>query len=211
MPINIIVVGHHTIIREGLCTILERDQDLKIVGEAGDRADALEKVRNLRPDVIVLEACLPDLDRITIISDIQREMNGTKVIVLASMLESSWMIRAIQAGAIGYLIQGAENAELCLAVKAAAAGLFHFSSSAFSSFLLVEQEREPSKLLTRREADILVLLTRGYSNKEIMHTLHIAVDTVKTHIRHILEKLQVQNRTEAVFVAMRLGLIDKVI
>jgi DNA-binding NarL/FixJ family response regulator len=207
MTIRILIVDDHSVVREGLRMFLGRDPELEVVGEAADGAEAIEKARNLRPDVVLMDLVIPLIDGIAATSIIRCELPETEVVVLTNMLESASVTGAIRAGAISYLLKDAQAAELRTAIKAAAAGQVHLSPQA-SAYLLHEVRAPESPVpLTEREADVLSLLAQGHTNKEIAHALHIAEDTVKSHVRHILAKLGAQSRTQATLAAMRLGLV----
>jgi two-component system, NarL family, response regulator LiaR len=207
MTIRILIVDDHSVVREGLRMFLGRDLELEIVDEAADGAEAIEKVRRWRPDVVLMDLLIPVIDGISAISIIRRESPETEVIALTSVLDRASVAGSIRAGAIGYLLKDAQANELRKAIKAAAAGQVQLSPQA-SSFLLRElQEPEKPSALTERETQVLSLLTKGKSNKEIANALRIAEDTVKSHVRHILSKLGVQSRTQAVILAIRRGLV----
>jgi NarL family two-component system response regulator LiaR len=209
MAIRILIVDGYHIIREGLRKLLEQDPELEVVGEATDGATAIEKVRLLQPDVVLMDLFLPGSDGMTAIATVHREAPATEVVAMTSVIEGISVIGAIRAGAIGYLLKDVQPVELRTAVKAAAARRIYLSSLA-SSYLLQEiRALERPTSLTEREIDVLRLLAQGYPNKEIAQSLHLAEDTIKTHIRHILAKLEVQSRTQAILVAMRLGLVTR--
>jgi DNA-binding NarL/FixJ family response regulator len=186
---------------------LGRDLELEIVDEAADGAEAIEKARYWRPDVVLMDLLIPVIDGISAISIIRRESPETEVIALTSVLDSASVAGSIRAGAIGYLLKDAQANELRKAIKAAAAGQVQLSPQASSYLLREMQEPEKPAALTERETQVLSLLTRGKSNKEIANALRIAEDTVKSHVRHILSKLGVQSRTQAVILAIRQGLV----
>jgi len=207
MTIRILIVDDHSVVREGLRMFLGRDQELEIVDEAADGAEAIEKARRWRPDVVLMDLLIPVIDGISAISIIRRESPETEVIALTSVLDSASVAGSIRAGAIGYLLKDAQANELRKAIKAAAAGQVQLSPQASSYLLREMQEPEKPSALTERETQVLSLLTRGKSNKEIANALRIAEDTVKSHVRHILSKLGVQSRTQAVILSIRRGLV----
>ena len=207
MTIRILIVDDHSVVREGLRIFLGRDSELEIVDEAADGAEAIEKARRLRPDVVLMDLLIPVIDGISATSIIRREFPETRVIALTSVLDSALVTGSIRAGAVGYLLKDAEANELRTVIKAVAAGQVQLSPQV-SSYLLRElQEPVKPTTLTDREAQVLSLLAQGKSNKEIASYLQIAEDTVKSHIRHILTKLGVQSRTQAVILAIRQGLV----
>jgi two-component system, NarL family, response regulator LiaR len=179
-----------------------------VVGEAADGAKAIQQARQLRPDVVIMDLLLPGLDGLAATRAIRTELPETEVLALTSVLESASVVEAIQAGAIGYLLKDIQATELRTAIKAAAAGQLHLSSQASAYLLGTIRMPEHPDPLTPRELDVLRLLAQGYSNKEIARTLHLVEETVKFHVRHILAKLGVQSRTQAVLTAIRLGMVS---
>jgi two-component system, NarL family, response regulator LiaR len=208
MSIRILVVDDHSVVRAGLCAFLRRDPQLEVVGEASDGVEAIEKARKLHPTVVVMDLFLPHMDGIEATAIIRRELPETEVLILTSFMEGDLVARAIRAGAISYVLKNARPDELRGAIKAAAAGQIHLSSRASAYLLDGLRLSEPSHTsLSGRETEVLHFLAQGQSNREIACSLHVDENTVKTHIRHILSKLGVQSRTQAVLVAMRLGLV----
>lgn len=207
MAISVLIADDHSIVREGLRMFLGRDPELAVVGEAADGAEAVSLARELRPNIVLMDLLMPVMDGVTATFTIRSELPETEVIALTSVLESAAVIGAVKAGAIGYLLKDTQAPELLKAIKAAAAGQVQFSPQA--SAYLVREVRMPetTEMLTERETEVLQLLAQGRSNKEIARDLHVVEDTVKVHVKHILAKLGVQSRTQAVLCAMRLGLV----
>ncbi len=208
MAIRVLIADDHSVVREGLRMFLQRDPDLEVVGEAADGAEAIQQARLLRPDVVVMDLLLPVLDGMAATRAIRSELPETEVLALTSVLESASVVEAIRAGAIGYLLKDTRATELCTAIKAAAAGQVQLSPQASTYLLGVVRMPERPEPLSPREMDVLRLLARGQSNKEIARTLHLAEETIKDHVRHILAKLSVQSRTQAVLAAIRLGIVS---
>ena len=208
MVIGVLIADDHAVVREGLRMFLGRDPELSVVGEASDGAQAIELARQLRPEVVLMDLLMPVMDGIAAIATIRTEMPETEVIALTSVLESTAVVGAMKAGAIGYLLKDTQAPELRRAIKAAAAGQVQLSAQA--SAYLMRELRTPEMIeaLTEREMDVLHLLVQGSSNKEVGRALQIAEDTVKVHVKHILAKLGVQSRTQAVLYALRLGLVS---
>lgn len=207
MPIRIMLVDDHNIVRKGLRLFLSRDHDLEIVGEAANGVEALEQARKLRPDVILMDLLMPVMDGITAITQIRKELPETEVVALTSVLEKALVVGAIRAGAIGYLLKDTDASELRKAIKTAAAHQVQLSPQA--STYLLREIRVPDQPvnLTERELDVLRLLAQGRSNKEIAQQLYLVEDTVKAHVKHILSKLGVHSRTQAALYAIQIGLI----
>ncbi|TME56087.1 MAG: response regulator transcription factor [Chloroflexi bacterium] len=207
MTIRILIVDDHSVVREGLRMFLGRDPELKIVDEVANGAEAIEKAHYWRPDVVLMDLLIPVIDGITATAIIRRELPQTEVIAFTSVLDSTSVSRVMRAGAIGYLLKDAQASELRNVIKSAATGQMQRSMQV-SSYLLYEvRDQKRPGALTERETEILRHVSLGKSNKEIAYVLRIAEDTVKTHVRHILAKLDVQNRTQAVLIAVRRGLI----
>ena len=208
MAIRVLIADDHSVVREGLRRFLGRDPELTVVGEASDGAEAVELARQLHPDVVLMDLLMPVMDGIAATAAIRKELLETEVVALTSVLESTAVIGAVRAGAIGYLLKDTQAAELRRAIKAAAAGQVQLSPQAAAYLLSEVRAPETAEALTEREREVLRLLVQGHSNKEIGRDLQIAEDTVKTHVKHIMAKLGVQSRTQAVLYAMRFGLVS---
>src|SRR5438045_2870319 len=208
MMIRVLIADDHSIVREGLRMFLGRDPELTVVGEAVDGAEAVELARQLRPDVVLMDLLMPVMDGVAATVAIRSELPETEVIALTSVLESASVVGAVRAGAIGYLLKDIQASELRRAIKAAATGQVQLSPQASAYLMREVRLPESPEPLTERETEVLRLLAQGQSNKEIARTLQIVEDTVKVHIRHILAKLGVQSRTQAVLHAMHFGLIS---
>ena len=208
MAIRVLIVDDHSVVRQGLRMFLGSDPELEIVGEARDGAEALRLAHQLHPDVVLMDLLMPVMDGIQATAAIRREVPDTEVVALTSVLEDALVIDAVRAGAIGYLLKDTEAHELRRAIKAAAAGQVQLSPQVAARLLrevsTPEQSREE---LTERETEVLKLLALGKSNKEISQALHISEQTVKTHVSHILDKLDVPCRTQAALYAIRAGLV----
>jgi NarL family two-component system response regulator LiaR len=208
MAIRVLIVDDHSVVLEGLRMFLERDPELTVVGEAADGAEAVRLAQQLHPDIVLMDLLMPVMDGIEATSVIRKELPDTEIIALTSVLESTSVVGAVKAGAIGYLLKDTKAPELRKAIKAAAGGQVQLSPQA--SAYLMREVRTPEKIetLTEREKEVLHLLVEGLSNKEIARDMQIVEDTVKIHVKHILAKFGVQSRTQAVLCAIRLGLIS---
>lgn len=206
--IRLLIADDHSVVRQGLRMFLGTDPEIEIVGEAGDGAEALRLARQLQPDVVLMDLLMPVMDGISATAAIRRELPDTEVVALTSVLEGAAVVDAVRAGAIGYLLKDTGAHELRRAIKAAAAGQVQLSPQAAAR--LLREVRTPDRIaepLTDREMDVLRLLAQGKSNKEISQALNIAEQTVKTHVSHILDKLDVPSRTQAALYAIRAGLV----
>ena len=208
MPIRILLVDDHAVVRQGLRMFLNLDSDLEVIGEAVDGQQGVQMARELRPDVVLMDLLMPVMDGIQAIGVLKQTMPDIEVIALTSVLEDSSVVSAIRAGAIGYLLKDTEADELIRAIKAAANGQVQLSPIAAARLMREVREPESPETLTERETEVLRLLARGKSNKEIAHDLTISEPTVKTHVSSILGKLHVSSRTQAALHAARIGLVD---
>jgi NarL family two-component system response regulator LiaR len=209
MSIRILVADDHGVVRQGLKMYLELDPELEIVGEAVDGAQALQLARELKPDVVLMDLLMPVMDGIAATRAIRSQLPDVEVIALTSVLEDGAVFAAMRAGALGYLLKDTNARALCQAVKAAAAGQVQLSPQVAERLIREVPAPESPEKLTRREAEVLRLLARGRSNKEISADLSIAEKTVKTHVSHILGKLGVSSRTQAALYAIRIGLASR--
>jgi two-component system, NarL family, response regulator LiaR len=208
MVIRVLIADDHNVVREGLRMFLGRDPELIVVGEAADGLEAVRLARELRPDVVLMDLLMPAMDGIAATSAIRNDLPETEVIALTSVLESAKVVGAVRAGAIGYLLKDTQAPELRRAIKDAAAGQVQLSPQAAAYLMREVRVPATTEALTEREMEVLHLLVQGQSNKEIAKNLQVVEDTVKTHVRHILAKLGVQSRTQAVLCAIRLGLVS---
>jgi two-component system, NarL family, response regulator LiaR len=207
MPIRILLVDDHSVVRQGLRMFLGLDPELEVIGEAQDGAEALRMARELKPDVVLMDLLMPVMDGISATTAIRREMPDVEVLALTSVLEDASVVGAVRAGAIGYLLKDTQADELRRAIKAAAAGQVQLSPKAAARLMREVRAPESPEALTDRETEVLRLLAQGQSNKEIAQTLNIGEKTVKTHVSNVLGKLGVQSRTQAALYAVRIGLV----
>lgn len=208
VAIRVLIVDDHSVVREGLRMFLARDPDMEIVGEAADGAQAVQQALQLKPDVMIIDLLMPVMSGIEATEAIHSQLPETQIIALTSVLESDAVVEAIRAGAIGYLLKDTQPGELRRVIKAAAAGEFQLSPQATGHFLqAIRAPAQQQKTLSPREMDVLRLIVEGQSNKEIARSLALTEETVKSHVRHILNKLDVQSRTQAATSAMRMGIL----
>ena len=209
MTIRLLIADDHSVVRQGLRMVLDLDDELEVVGEASNGAEALALARDLRPDVVLMDVLMPVMDGIAATAVIRRELPDTEVLALTSVLDDAAVAGAVRAGAIGYLLKTTESRDLFRAIKAAAAGQVQLSPEAAA--LLMREVRVPDAppALTERETDVLRLVAQGLANKEIARELRIGEKTVKTHVSSVLAKLGVQSRTQAALYAVQLGLAAK--
>jgi len=205
--IKILLADDHTVLRQGLRLILNEAENLTVVGEAANGAEAVAMAETLQPDMILMDVHMPELGGIEATRRIRAAQPHTQIIMLTISQNDSDLINAIKAGAKGYLLKSAESSEVIRSIERVARGEAILPPDMFSRVLEELANPEPSSpKLTDRELDTLRLIARGLGNKEIAGALHISENTVKTHVRHILEKLNLSNRAEAAAYAVRNGL-----
>jgi DNA-binding NarL/FixJ family response regulator len=207
MTIRIVIADDHSVVLQGLRMVLALDPALEVVGEARDGAEALQTTRQLQPDVVIMDLVMPVMDGIAATAAIRQELPQTEVLALTSALDDAMVIKAIRAGAIGYLLKDTNGEELCRAVHAAAAGQVQLSPQAAARLMREVREPDVPEPLTERETEVLRLVALGQTNKEIAQYLHIHDKTVMTHVSNILNKLKLQSRTQAALYAVRIGLV----
>jgi two-component system, NarL family, response regulator LiaR len=209
-PIRVLIVDDHSVVREGLRAFLELQDGFEVVGEAADGEKAIVSATRLRPNVILMDLVMPQLDGVAAMRRLREEVPDARVIVLTSFLDDDKLLPALRAGAAGYLLKNAEPQELARAVRAAHSGeavLDPVVAARLVETLAAADGQEPLDRLTPREREVLVLVGRGFSNKRIAKELGIAEKTVKTHVGHVLAKLGVTDRTQAAVVAVRSGIV----
>jgi DNA-binding NarL/FixJ family response regulator len=202
-PIRVFCVDDHPIVREGLAGILLLQADMQLVGEAGSGQEAIELYSALQPDVLLLDLRLRDMSGYEVMEKIFTTFPKAKVLVLTSLEGDADIERALALGASGYVVKGTGRDELIRAVRSVYAGKKHIPAEVAQRLA----EHLASEKLTPRELEVLALMARGKRNKEIGGELSIAEDTVKMHVKNILAKLEVNDRTEAVTIAMRRGIL----
>lgn len=210
--IKILIVDDHPVVREGIASMLKKQPDFKIVGEACNGLEAVEKARELFPDVVLMDLRMPELDGVEAIKRIKEEKPEVKFIILTTYSDDEYIFKGIAAGARAYLLKDAPRDELFKAIRAVSRGESLIQPIVASRVLdkLAELSRKtPSaETLSEREVEVLRLMASGESNKDIADKLSITQSTVKTHITSIFQKLNVTTRTEAVTTALKRGIIQ---
>jgi len=207
-PIRVMLVDDHTMVRRGLATFLQVFNDLELVGEADDGAAAIHLCALVQPDVVLMDMVMPEMDGVTATRAIRQQFPLVQVIALTSFKEETLVQKVLQAGAIGYLLKDVSAEELAQAIRAAHAGRSTLAQEAAQALIhATTQSPAPGHDLTERERDVLALLVAGFNNTEIADKLSVSPSTIKTHVSHVLAKLDVTSRTEAAALAVRLGLI----
>ncbi len=203
--VRVLVADDHPVVRSGLVGMLTVEPDVEVVGEAADGAAAVEAARALRPDLVLMDLRMPVLDGAAATARIVAELPGVRVLVLTTYETDADILRAVEAGATGYLLKDTPRDQLVAGVRGAARGESALSPSVASR--LVQQMRGEAERLTPRELEVLAGVARGLSNAAIGRELYITEATVKTHLLRSFAKLGVDDRTRAVTVAMQRGLL----
>jgi NarL family two-component system response regulator LiaR len=210
-PIRVIIVDDHAMLRRGLKFFLKGFDDLKLVGEATSGKEAVALCAQTEPDVILMDMVMPDMDGAQATRIIRQHNPRAHVIALTSFQEEDLIERALQAGAIGYLLKNVSANDLAQAIRGAYAGRSTLAPEATQFLIQATRQRgsQPDYGLTDREKEVLALLVEGLSNAEIAEQLVISVTTVKYHVRGIFSKLEVTSRTEAATLAWKHNLIPR--
>jgi NarL family two-component system response regulator LiaR len=207
-PIRVMLVDDHTMVRKGLATFLNVFDDLQLVGEAQNGADAIKLCNEVLPDVILMDMVMPDMDGGTATNLIRQAFPKIQIMVLTSFKEGELIKKALDAGAIGYLLKDVSADDLARAIRSAYAGRATLSPEAAQS--LVETANlppVPGLDLTEREREVLSLMVDGLSNTQIAGKLGVSSSTIKSHVSNVLSKLGVASRTEAVSLALRTHIV----
>ncbi|MBW8459607.1 MAG: response regulator transcription factor [Thiobacillus sp.] len=215
-PIRILIVDDHTLFRSGIKALLQRQDDFEVVGEAGDGLEGLKRAKSLQPDVVLLDLHMPGIGGREAVKLLSEEVPACNVLLLTVSEDAEDLIETIRAGARGYLLKNIETDFLLNAIRSAARGESVVSPQMTGKLMMgvrmgkegVAQEDDKEKL-SPREKDIIALLAKGVSNKEMAHTLNVAESTVKIHVQNILKKLHLTSRVQAAVYAVEHGLVQK--
>jgi len=210
-PIRVMLVDDHDMVRKGLGIFLKVKHDLELAGEAADGIEAIKLIEQIRPDVILMDLVMPRMDGATAIQRIRDRWPEVQILALTSFQERDLIRNALEAGAIGYLLKNVSADDLATAIRAAYAGQSTLAPEAVQVLIQPAAPYSPPPPrydLTEREMEVLVLLADGLTNPEIAERLVVSRATVKAHVSHILDKLDVSNRAEAVALAVREGLVS---
>ncbi|PHA00401.1 DNA-binding response regulator [Bacillus pseudomycoides] len=215
MNIKVLLVDDHTVVLKGLAFFLSTQKDFELVGEANNGKEALKKVEEVQPDVVLMDLYMPEMDGIEATACIKKKYPHVKVLVLTSFSDQAHVLPALQAGASGYILKDVEPDQLVEAIRSAYKGNIQLHpeiASALLSQALPQAELEVSStidvdVLTARENEVLQLLAQGMSNKEIASVLVITEKTVKAHVSSILSKLNLSDRTQAALYAVKNGIV----
>ncbi|HXK32405.1 MAG TPA: response regulator transcription factor [Dehalococcoidia bacterium] len=213
--IKVLIVDDHAVLRQALRMLLENQNEVDVVGDAGNGREALDAAEKTQPDVVLMDMVMPGLNGLEATRQIRRRVPKAKVLILTGYMEDEQILAALRAGASGYVVKKSDVQELLLGIQTVHRGNTYFSSAisegdAVQDYLW-QAKRPESKsgydLLTSREREVLQLIAEGYSNQRIANELFISVKTVEAHKAHIMSKLHAQNRTDLIRYAIRKGIV----
>ena len=224
LPVRLLIADDHGLMRWALGAMISDEPDLEVVGEAKDGREALYLSRRLRPDVVLMDVQMPDIDGIEATKEIKAERPEVVVLVVTAFEDPDYLLEAIRAGAAGYVLKYADRDELLGAVRGVSSGESPLNEDLAMTLLQrlagetsgrperrpeKRREAQPPGPLTARELDVLALLAAGKTNRTIAHELHLSLSTVKGHLERIISKLEVSDRTQAAVRAVELGLLSE--
>ena len=211
MSIRVLIVDDHAVVRSGLRLLLDAEEDIEPVGEAGNARDAVFQARALKPDVILLDIVMPEQTGLDALPQLMHENPGAKVLVLSMQDEPRYVREAFAAGASGYVLKEAADTEVVAAVREVAAGGRYVNPELGARLVAAAAEaaqRAEEDPLSDREREVLRLLALGHTNQEIAKQLYISVRTAETHRAHIMQKLRLQTRADLVAYALERGVLE---
>jgi len=217
-PIRVLIVDDHTLFRSGIKLLLQRQEGFEVVGEAGDGLEGIKRAKQLNPDVVLLDLHMPGVSGREAVKTINEEVPGTRVVMLTVSEDAEDLVDCLRAGAAGYLLKNIETEFLVDALQRAARGESVMSPQMTGK--LVQELRHPKETaapsaegerekLSPRETEIILLLAKGASNKEVARALNVAESTVKIHVQNILKKLNLSSRVQAAVYAVEHGLVQR--
>jgi DNA-binding NarL/FixJ family response regulator len=203
--ITCLIVDDHEVVREGLRLSLSRAPHIRVIGEASDGAAAVAMAERRKPDVVIMDVRMPGMDGLEATKELSKKLPGISVLIFTAFSERSLLARGLDSGAKGYILKEAPHETLLRAIERVAKGEGYVDPALMPAFLSGKDREE---MLTAREREILQLLADGMSNNDVAQKLFISQETVKSHVRHILTKLEADTRTHAVAIALREAIID---
>lgn len=209
--IQVLIVDDHEVVRQGLVYFLESQADIAVAGQAGSGQEALEKIAEISPDVILMDLVMPEMDGIETTRRIKALYPDVKVLALSTFIDENKVTEALRVGMSGYLMKDTTSDDLARAIRSAVADEMHLASEAAhyltQSMVSDKQYDTTPDVLTDRQKEILILVAKGFTNQEIASQLSISIKTVKVHVSNIFEKLGLNSRTQAAIYAMRQKLV----
>lgn len=211
MTISVLVAEDHAIVREGLCYLISREMDMRVIAEAGSGCESMQKAREFQPDVIVMDISMPDMNGIEATRLLRREIPGCRVLVLSMHSDRRFVVEVLRAGAVGYLVKDCASGNLAAAIRSVARGESYLSprvACLLDSQPTVYDPADSAKnsCISSREREVLQLLAEGKNTKEIAYSLGISAKTVETHRKQIMCKLKIYSIAELTKFAVREGL-----
>jgi two-component system, NarL family, response regulator NreC len=213
--VRVLLADDHKVVRDGLRLLIDSQRDMRVVGEAANGKEALKQARELKPDVVVMDLSMPELNGLQATERLKAELPAVKVVALTVHEDASYLLQLCKAGAVGYVLKRSAGDDLIHAIRAVAGGSVHFDPGVASKALMGHAGEAPGKRglsatdLSEREKEVLILLAWGYSNKQIAGDLHLSVKTVETYRVRVSEKLGLRSRTEMVQFALRQGWLNE--
>lgn len=213
-PVRILLADDHAILRSGLRLLIETQSNLKVVGEAGDGVEVLEKTQSLQPDLILLDINMPEMDGLTAIPELRRRAPQSSIVILTMHEDASYLRRALDAGASGYVLKKAVDQELLMAIRAVRRGETYVHSAMTQKLVELytkpdeSEQSDPWRVLSEREFDVMRLVALGYTNAEIADELYLSVKTVESYRARGMEKLELKTRAQLVQSALKHGHMD---
>jgi two-component system, NarL family, response regulator NreC len=212
VSVRVLIVDDHAVVRAGLALLLQVEEDLEPVGEAGTAKDAIFEARSVKPDVILMDVVMPDQSGLEVVPQLLKEHPQAKVLVLSMQDDPRYVREAFDAGASGYVLKEAADAEVVAAIREVAAGGRYVHPELGARLVAAdsqERRRAEEDPLSEREREVLRLLALGHTNQEIAKQLYISVRTAETHRAHIMQKLRLESRAELVRYALAQGLLEE--
>jgi len=213
--VRVLLAEDHHLVRQGLRALLEREPGIEIVGEAADGLEALRLIKDVRPDIVVLDITMPGLNGLEVLRRVRQRLPEVRVLMLSVHEGGEYILRALQAGASGYLLKRSLSAELLLAIRAARCGEVFLSPAVsrtivtrFLQGISPEESRTPYDRLTPREREVFQLIAEGHTNQAIAHRLGISVRTVETHRANLMDKLDIHDVAGLTRLAVQMGLVE---
>jgi DNA-binding NarL/FixJ family response regulator len=203
-PMRVLIVDDHPMLRAGIAAVVQGESDMVVAGEASTGVEAIESFRVVRPDVTLMDLQMPDMDGISATAAIVEESPRARIIVLSTYRGDAQALRALKAGAVGYLLKSTVRTDLLSALRAVHAGRRHIPPEIAAEL----SEHMVDSVLSTRELDVLKRVAAGNSNRTVAEQLFLSEDTIKSHMKTILSKLGANDRTHAVIIAIKRGIID---